>query len=234
MRPARLTEKPALPADWYESVAIPTHRGLCLATGNVRVGVLTAFGLSGSAGLNAYLPLLVVALLARFTNLIRLHEPWTALTSGWTIAVLVILLIIETVADKVPAVNHVNDLIQTIVRPTAGAILFAASSNVIADIHPVLAMVCGLLVAGSVHVVKSAAVRPAVTAISAAPSGGLATIPANIAVSTLEDIVALATSLVAVIAPAILALVLLIVVVTIVWWLLNPQRARKRSNSGPV
>jgi len=192
------------------------------------MGILTAFGLSGSAGLNAYLPLLVVALLARFTNLIHLREPWTALTSGWSIAVLVILLIIETVADKVPAVNHVNDVIQTLVRPAAGAILFAASSNVITDVHPVLAMVCGLLVAGSVHVVKSAAIRPAVTAISAALSGGVATVPANIVVSTLEDVVAVVASLVAVIVPAILALVLLIAVIGIVWWLMNQQRSRMR------
>jgi len=198
------------------------------------MGVLTAFGLSGSAGLNAYLPLLVVALLARFTNLIHLREPWSALTSGWTIAVLVILLIIEIVADKVPAVNHVNDVIQTLVRPAAGAILFAASSNIITDIHPVLAMACGLLVAGSVHVVKSAAIRPAVTAISAALSGGVATVPANIVVSTLEDVVAVVASLVAVIVPAILALVLLIAVIGIVWWLLNQQRARHRANSGPA
>ena len=198
------------------------------------MGILTAFGLSGSAGLNAYLPLLVVALLARFTNLIHLREPWSALTSGWTLAVLVILLIVETVADKVPAVNHVNDVIQTLVRPVAGAILFAASSNVITDVHPVLAMVCGLLVAGSVHVVKSVAIRPAVTAISAAPSGGVATVPANILVSTLEDIVAVVASLVAVIVPAILALVLFIAVIGIVWWLLNQQRARHRANSGPA
>jgi hypothetical protein len=198
------------------------------------MSVLTAFGLSGSAGLNAYLPLLVVALLARVTNLIHLREPWSALTSGWTLAVLVILLIVETVADKVPAVNHVNDVIQTLVRPAAGAILFAASSNVITDIHPVLAMVCGLLVAGSVHVVKSAAIRPAVTAISAAPSGGVATLPANILVSTLEDVVALVASLMAVIVPAILALALLIAVLTLAWWLLNQQRARHRANSGPA
>ncbi len=41
----------------------------------------TAFGLSASAGLNAYLPLLVVALTARFTNLISLNEPWNVMTS---------------------------------------------------------------------------------------------------------------------------------------------------------
>ena len=188
--------------------------------------ILTAFGLSGSAGLNAYLPLLVVALLARFTNLVHLRDPWTALTSGWIITVLVILLIVETVADKVPAVNHVNDVIQTLVRPAAGAILFAASSNAIADIHPVLAIVCGILVAGSVHLVKSAAIRPVVTAVSAASSGGVATGPANVVISTVEDVVSIITSLLAVVVPFILALVLLIAVFAIAWWLLNQQNAR--------
>ena len=190
-------------------------------------GVFAAFGLSGSAGLNAYLPLLVVALMARFTPLIELRDPWTALTSWWTIGVLVVLLIVETVADKVPAVNHVNDMIQTFIRPAAGAILFAASSNVIADIHPVVALVCGILVAGSVHLVKSAAVRPAVTVASAAPTGGVATVPANIVVSTVEDIVALVTSVLAVLVPFILVLVLLIAVMAIAWWLLNQQRERQ-------
>jgi hypothetical protein len=189
-------------------------------------GILTAFGLSSSAGLNAYLPLLIVALLARYTHLIQLREPWNALTSGWTIAVLVVLLIVETVADKVPAVNHINDVIQTLIRPAAGAILFAASSNVIGDIHPVLAIICGILVAGSVHAVKSVAIRPAVTAVTAAPTGGLATIPANIVVSTLEDIVAIVTSLVAVLVPLILAVALLVAIVAIAWWLSNQQRSR--------
>ncbi len=189
-------------------------------------GILTAFGLAGSAGLNAYLPLLVVALLARFTPLIQLREPWSALTSGWAIGVLVVLVVIETIADKVPAVNHVNDVIQTLVRPTAGAILFAANSNAVSNVHPVLALVCGLLVAGSVHLVKSVAVRPAVTAASGIPTGGLATVPANIVVSTLEDIIAVVGSLVAVLVPVILAFVLLVAVITIAWWLRNRQRDR--------
>lgn len=36
-------------------------------------GILSAFGLSASAGLNAYIPLLVVSLMAKFTNLIELN-----------------------------------------------------------------------------------------------------------------------------------------------------------------
>ncbi len=105
------------------------------------LGVMTAFGLSASAGLNAYIPLLTVALLARFTNLIALQSPWDTLTSWWVIGVLVVLSAVEFLADKVPAVNHINDIIQTFIRPVAGAILFAASANVITDIHPILSLI---------------------------------------------------------------------------------------------
>jgi uncharacterized membrane protein len=117
--------------------------------------IFSAFGLSASAGLNAYIPLLVVALLARFTNLIKLTSPWDALSNWWVIGVLVVLSVIEFFADKIPAVNHINDIVQTFVRPTAGAIAFAASARMLTDVSPVLSFIAGLLVAGSVHAAKS-------------------------------------------------------------------------------
>src|SRR5512136_1232252 len=131
------------------------------------LGIFSAFGLSASAGLNAYIPLLVIGVLAHYTDAIKLTPPFDTLANPWILIMLGILLIIEMLADKIPAVNHVNDLIQTFVRPAAGAIAFAASTDVIHGISPVLAMACGLLVAGSVHIVKSAAVRPLVTATTA-------------------------------------------------------------------
>ncbi len=155
-------------------------------------GLATAFGLSSSAGLNAYIPLLIVALLARFTPLIELGAPWHLLTNGWIIALLSILLLIEIFADKIPAVDSINDVIQTFVRPTAGAILFAATTQQSVHLHPVLAMACGVVLAGGVHAVKAGA-RPVLTATT----GGVA----NPIVSTLEDVVATVTSFVAVIFP---------------------------------
>lgn len=184
------------------------------------LGILTGFGLSSSAGLNAYLPLLIVALTAKFTKLITLNEPYTALTSWWVIGVLVVLLLIEIFADKVPAVDTINDIVQTFVRPVAGAILFAASSNVIADINPILAMVCGLLVAGTVHVVKST-VRPMVTALTAGTG--------NPVVSTVEDIVSALTALLSILLPVLLAMVLLMATLIIGWWLWKRQQAREKA-----
>jgi hypothetical protein len=173
--------------------------------------ILAAFGLSASAGLNAYIPLLVVSLLARFTNLISLSEPWNALESWWIIGLLIVLSLIEFFVDKVPAVNHINDVVQTFIRPTAGAILFAASANVITDIHPVLSIAAGLLIAGSVHAIKSAAVRPAVTAIT----GGTANVP----VSVMEDVVSTVLSVLSVVLPVVVGIVLLILAIWIIWWL---------------
>jgi hypothetical protein len=175
------------------------------------LSIFTAFGLSASAGLNAYIPLLVVALLGRFTNLITLGPPWDALTSWWVIGVLVVLSVVEFFADKFPAVNHVNDVIQTFIRPTAGAILFAASAKVVSDVNPVFAMALGVLVAGSVHAVKSVAVRPMVTATT----GGAANIPVSIA----EDILSTLLSIVAAVMPVLIAAIIVLLTALIVWLL---------------
>lgn len=174
-------------------------------------GIFSAFGLSASAGLNAYIPLLVVALLARYTNLVQLSAPWDTLASPWVILALIILGSIEFFADKVPAVNHVNDIIQTFVRPAAGAVIFAASANVITDMHPALALAAGLLVAGSVHAVKAVAVRPAVTATTAGAG--------NAPVSLAEDILATILSILSVVIPIVIAIVAILLTSWVIWLL---------------
>ena len=173
------------------------------------MSVFSAFGLSASAGLNAYIPLLVVAILGRFTSLIDLASPWDALTSGWVIGLLVVLSVIEFFADKVPAVNHINDILQTFVRPVAGAIIFAASARVVTNVHPALSLACGLLVAGSVHAVKSLAVRPAVSATTAGAG--------NVPVSILEDVISTILSILAVVIPVLIAILLILFTSWVIW-----------------
>jgi hypothetical protein len=177
--------------------------------------IFTSFGLSASAGLNAYLPLLIVALVARSTNLIRLNAPFDALTNGWIIGLLAVLTVIEVLVDKIPAVDTINDVIQTVVRPAAGAILFAASSNAISDIHPVLALMCGILVAGTVHAAKATA-RPLVTATTAGVGNPIA--------STIEDITAGIVSLLSILVPVV-AFILIVIGVWLVFRSLRRARA---------
>ena len=181
-------------------------------------GIFSAFGLSASAGLNAYIPLLVVALVARYTDYIKLTEPWDTLTNGWIIALLIVLVLIEFFADKVPAINHINDAVQTFVRPTAGAIVFAANAKVITEIHPVLALSAGLLLAGSIHAVKSLAVRPAVTATT----GGVGNVP----VSILEDFISTLLSILAIVIPIIIGTTVLLLVSYIFWRLYRRQKVK--------
>ncbi len=176
----------------------------------VLLGVFSAFGLSASAGLNAYIPLLVVGVIAHYTHWIKLSSPWDTLANPWILIMLGILLIIEMLADKIPAVNHINDLIQTFVRPVAGAIAFAASTNVVHGINPILALACGLLVAGGVHLVKSAAVRPMVTAAT----GGAGNVPVSVA----EDVTSTAVSVLSVLVPIAIAVLMAILVLFLLWW----------------
>lgn len=176
------------------------------------LGVFSAFGLSASAGLNAYIPLLVVGVIAHyFPNALNLNQPWDLIANPWILILLGVLVIIEMLADKVPAVNHVNDIIQTLVRPAAGAVVFAASAKVITDINPLIALACGLLVAGGVHVAKSAVVRPIVTATTAGAG--------NIPVSIAEDITSTVVSVLAIILPAIMAIALVLLFILLyMWW----------------
>ena len=177
--------------------------------------LFTAFGLASASGLNAYIPLLIVALTARFTSLVKLNPPFDVLTSGWVIGALLVLLAIEIVVDKIPAADTLNDVIQTFVRPAAGAILFAASTNVI-NLHPVIAVILGLILAFGVHAAKATA-RPVVTATT----GGLG----NAFVSVGEDIVAIGVSLLAIVVPMLIGLLVVLVMAILAWRVFGSRRA---------
>ncbi|HSH02007.1 MAG TPA: DUF4126 domain-containing protein [Anaerolineae bacterium] len=186
-------------------------------------GISAAFGLSSSAGLNAYIPLLLVALAARFPlhdPLVNLAEPYNLISNPWVIGLLTILLFIEMLVDKVPAADTVNDVIHTFIRPAAGAFLFAANANIITDIHPLIAAGAGLLVAGSVHTTKGL-VRPAVTATTAGTGNWL--------VSLIEDIFAIFLSILAIFIP-ILGVIFGIIFIIAIWRLYRRRQNRKATS----
>jgi len=179
--------------------------------------LLTGLGLAMPAGLNAYIPLLAVALADRYFGLLHLTAPYDMISSPVGIIVITILLIVEVLADKIPLVDHVNDLINSVVRPSAGAVLVMASTGAVDSINPILAMVLGLVVAGSIHTVK-ASVRPTVTATT----GGVG----NPIVSAIEDGVAIAVTIMALLAPILILGVLF--ALTILLISLFRRRRRRR------
>lgn len=153
--------------------------------------LLTGLGLAGSAGLNAYIPLLAISLLGRF-GVIHLQGPFQVLTHPAVIVVTALLLLVELLVDKIPAVDHVNDVIQTFIRPAAGALVFAAGSRAIGDVPPVALLAAGLVTAFSVHATKAVA-RPVVHTATLGTGGPV--------VSLAEDVAAVIGSLLAVFAP---------------------------------
>ncbi|MCX4389808.1 DUF4126 domain-containing protein [Micromonospora peucetia] len=190
--------------------------------------VLTGTGLAASAGLNAYIPLLTMGLLARYTSLIDLPGGWQWLGNGWVIAILAVLLVVEVVADKVPVVDHVNDVVQTVVRPTAGGLAFGAGSSsetvTVSDPGSFFSssqwvpVVTGVLIAFGVHLLKSAA-RPVINATTAGVGAPVA--------STAEDATSVVMSVVAIILP-VLVLAFLLGLVVFLFWFLRRRSVRRR------
>ena len=186
------------------------------------IAALTGFGLSAAAGLNAYIPLLLVGLLARYTDVVTLPASFAWISSGWALVAVAVLLAAEVVLDKVPVVDHVNDAVQTFVRPAVGGVIFAATAaaeQVDASPwmreHPWVGALAGVVVAGLVHATKVTA-RPVVNV----STGGLGA-PV---VSTLEDVTSLGVSLLAVFAPVLVALAL----VGLAWAAVVLVRRRRR------
>ena len=174
---------------------------------------LTGAGLSAAAGLNAYIPFLIVALMARFTDVVNLPSGFEWVGSTWAIVISAILLVGEVIVDKIPALDSVNDMLGTIVRPASGAVVFAATSAA-ASLdnsawmvqHPWVGMIGGAIVAGLFHVGKTTA-RPVANTASA----GLAA-PV---LSTAEDVTAVSLSFIALFAP-----VLVIIALALVAWVI--------------
>lgn len=89
----------------------------------------TPLGLGFASGINAYLPLLSFAVSVRWLHLYTVNPSFAFITSDWCILALIILTLADFVVDKIPVIDHTWDATHTIVRPLAGALVAAASSN---------------------------------------------------------------------------------------------------------
>ena len=179
--------------------------------------LLTGVGLAAPAGLNAYLPLLILALADRFSAAVTLETPYDFLATNWGIAIITLLLTVEIVVDKVPGLDHANDLIQSAIRPAAGAVLAMAATSDAASINPVVALVLGLVAAGAVHTAK-ATTRPAITVAT----GGIG----NPLVSIGEDLIAALTAIVAIFVPLLVLLFLALFAAFFLWAFRRLRRLR--------
>ncbi|HIW64121.1 MAG TPA: DUF4126 domain-containing protein [Candidatus Stackebrandtia excrementipullorum] len=192
---------------------------------------LTAAGLSASAGLNAYIPLLVVGLFSRFTDAVRVPDAFGWLTDWWALCGMTLLLLVELVVDKVPIVDHVNDILQTVVRPAAGGMVAAATASA-AELDEATGTFLattdtwtGWIVGGGIALIVHVAKALTRTMIN----GGTLGFGAPVA-STVEDAGSAGLSVLAVVVP-ILAGIALIFLAILLWrlWLARRRRRRRRT-----
>jgi hypothetical protein len=179
--------------------------------------IAMGMGLAACAGLRAFLPLFLTGLAGRF-GWVPLAGPFQWLSSGPALVILGVAVVTEVLADKVPVLDHFLDLMQTIVRPAAGAVLVAA---VLTDLTPMQAGILAILAGGStaavVHVTKAK-----LRLISLATTVGFA----SPVISVLEDVATLAGTVVAIVVPM---LMLLFVAVALIVTILAIRRFRVRA-----
>ena len=181
--------------------------------------LITGLGLAIAAGLNAYIPLMVEGLLVRF-NLVSFADPYDSSGARPALIVIGVLLAVEIFADKIPALDSVNDAVQTFIRPASGAVLFAAAAaGAEWQWAQALAVVVGLLTALGVHSTKAAA-RPVINVSTAGVGGPVA--------SVVEDGVSLGLALAALLAP----LIALGLLVGLAWFAFSATRRIRRRRSG--
>ena len=194
----------------------------------VVTGATNGVGLATAAGLNAYIPLLALGLLSRFTELVSLPAGWAWLENGWVMLIVGVLLTVEIVADKIPALDSVNDAIQTFVRPTAGGIVFgsgtAAQTAAVTDPGAFassgqwIGVVIGVVTALVVSLTKSA-VRPVANIGSAGMAAPV--------LSTAEDVTSVGLVFVSLLLPLLILVVLAAVALAVVQvWRWRRRRAQ--------
>jgi len=156
--------------------------------------LMMGFGLAASAGLRAFLPLLVVGLAGRF-ELIGLGERFTWMATDTALIVFAVAVVIEVLGDKIPIVDHTLDAVGTFARPIAGAL---AAASPITAMDPVTATVVGVIlgasIAGGVHAAKAST-----RILSTVGTAGLAT-PL---ISATEDALSMGAALVAIFLPVV-------------------------------
>jgi len=193
--------------------------------------IFTAIGLAIAAGLNAYIPLLAVGLLSRFTDFLNLPEGWLWLESDVALVIFAVMVVLEFIADKVPVVDSVNDVLQTAIRPASGGALFAVgvdadtsfdSFGAFLESPAIPWMVLGIVLALIPHIFKLI-IRPIINFLSAGFGA--------VASSVIGDIMTVVLIILAIFAPILIpvAIVLMVVAsVKLVQRLLRLKNERKQ------
>jgi len=209
----------------------------------------TPLGLGFASGVNAYLPLLAFAVAVRWLHLYTINTHFAFITSNWFMIILAILALLDFVADKIPLIDHSWDAINTAIRPLAGALVAAASSQQVTLPVNTAALSFSFLAStgtatGNLHIVGTGLViimallgglLAALAHITKATTRLVSTVTTagffNIILSICEDILVVILILIALFVPAIMLILLVLFALVVgprVLRLWHKQRLKKR------
>ena len=185
---------------------------------------LLGLGLASATGLRTFLPMLMLAVAAKFGMFgVQLIEQMDWLASWPAIAALGVAAVVEFAGDKVPAVDHALNAVGYVTRPVAGAI---AAGSVFWAVDPTMAAIAGVIVGAPAALAFNAAQTTARVG-STATTGGLG----NPVVSLIEDVLAVLTVIVAFLAPILIPIVLIVLAIVV---FRLARRLRGRIETRPV
>jgi len=180
--------------------------------------VLLGLGLASATGLRTFLPLLMLALAAKFGLFgVELNDQMAWLGSWGAIGALGLAAAFEFAGDKIPAVDHALNVVGAFTRPIAGAL---AAASVFHGVDPATAAIAGIIVGAPTAFAFNAA-QGGTRLASTATTGGLG----NPVLSFIEDALAFLTVMIALVLPLLIPVVL-IGLIWIVWRLTRRFRRR--------
>ena len=164
-----------------------------------------AFTASWASGINPYLLVLLTGLLGRFAS----WDVPEGLQRTDVLIIFAVLVVVDTIADKIMYIDSAWDAMSTVIRPVAGAVVASLIAAPSVDLPTAVIAAGGGTIALVTHLAK-ATIRVAVNS-SPEPLS-------NIAVSVTEDLAVAGVLVVAVVNPwiaAAIALVLLVAAVVV-------------------
>lgn len=184
--------------------------------------IATGIALAACAGLRAFLPLFLVAVASKL-GWVPVSGPFQWLSTWPAVLVFGVAVVTEVLADKVPLLDNLLDIAQSVVKPAAGALL---AMSVLTDLDPMRSTVLGIIsgggTAGVVHLAKAK-----VRLFSSTTTAGLG----NPFLSVGEDLLSFGGTVIALVVPflllAIVAAGLLLLALAIRRFRLRAARLRQ-------
>jgi hypothetical protein len=199
-----------------------------MSTGDLFNVLGRTLGFSFAAGINLYATIAILGAAARY-GWVDLPPQYRVFDNNWIIGGAIVLYLVEFIADKIPWVDSLWDVIHTVIRPAGGAMIAVASIGHAQPWVQAVAAIAGATLATSTHVAKAGTRAAANT--SPEPF-------TNWALSFAEDGFVLGLALLALTHPLAAGVVVLVslalIVVTLRWLIKGIRRRLARFSDSPA